>query len=153
MLSIKRDILGEVGNLEPKKTNGKKAKKISDKKKDLNNQIDEQSVTEIKIKIKVNEFNGEGNLSEIKSKKNSENNIKHNSEITYISKKENIINKKDENNMSEIVSDTNATSDIYFKKYNNSSPNEVSMNNGNNIKKNNNGLEIKSNNWNKAKKI
>ena len=152
MLSIKRDILGEVGNLEPKKTNGKKAKKISDKKKDLNNQIDEQSVTEIKIKIKVNEFNGEGNLSEIKSKKNSENNIKHNSEITYISKKENIINKKDENNMSEIVSDTNATSDIYFKKYNNSSPNEVSMNNGNNIKKNNNGLEIKSNNWNKAKK-
>ena len=151
MLSIKRDILGEVGNLDQKNLNGKKPKKIPDKKKDLNNQIDEQSVTE--IKIKVNDFNGEGNMSENKNKKNLENKIKHNNENKYISKNENIINKENESNVSEILTDTNANSDTNFKKYNNNSPNGVSMNNGNNIKKNNNGLEIKSNNSNKSKKI
>jgi len=150
MLSIKRDILGEVGNLDQKISNGKKAKKSSDKKKDLNNQIDEQSVTE--IKIKVNDFTGEGNLSENKSKKNSENKIKQNNENKYISKNENIINQKDENNVSENLTDTNANSDSNYKKYNNNSSNGVSMNNGSNIKKNNNGLEIKSNNSNKIKK-
>jgi hypothetical protein len=151
MLSIKRDILGEVGNFEQKNTNGKKAKKNSDKKKDLNNGIDEQSVTE--IKIKVNESTGEGNLSGNKNKKNIENKTKQNNQNKYISKNENIINKKDENNFSEIVSDTNANSDINFKKNNNNSQNGISMSNGNSIKKNNNGFEIKSNNSSKTKKI
>ena len=151
MLSIKRDILGEFENLEQKNTNGKKVKKNSDKNKDLNNEIDEQSVTE--IKIKVNEFTGEGNLSQNKNKKNTENKTKQIYQNKNISKNENIINKKDEINFSEIINDTNAINDNNFKKYNNSSPNGISMSNGNNIKKNNNGLEIKSNYSSKTKKI
>ena len=130
MISIKRDILDEDENMDQKGI-GKKSKKTSDKK-NLNNGIDEQSVTEIKIKI--NEF--KGNFSENKNKKKMENKTELNDVNQYNSQNEYIINKKDENNVSEIT-DINANSDINFIKYNNSTLNGDSMNNVNIIKSNN----------------
>ncbi len=83
LISIKKDILGEVGNIVNKKEENEKKKKNHNKKlapeynEENKTQNDEQTVTE--IKIKTNEFICEGNLSENfendkTAKKNNKNN-------------------------------------------------------------------------------
>ena len=109
LISIKKNILGEFGNLvnNKKEENIKKLKNHNNKKintglnTELNNQNDEQSVTE--IKIKANEFSGEGNSSEFEDKmekniKDYKTNKNKNKELSL--KDENKINKNHLNNKS-----------------------------------------------------
>ena len=144
LLSIKKDILGEVGNLVNKKEeNEKKTKKHNNKKlvpeykEEIKAQNDEQTVTE--IKIKANEFICEGNLSE-----------------NY--EKEKTINKKNINNNESILKDKlNKNHSIKNVGINSNSIksnclNKILINNKNN---NINGIESKeekTNNLNKNKK-
>ena len=99
LISIKKDILGEVGSLISKKEENKKIKRNNKKiseynNNESNNSNDEQSVTE--IKIKANEFIGEGNISASQNKK--EKNNKENKNKESIIKDENKPNKKNTNN-------------------------------------------------------
>ena len=155
LISIKKDILGEVGNMVNKKEeNGKKPKNqnnkiISELNNELNNQNDEQSVTE--IKIKASDFIGEGNISDNESKKEKN---KENKNKESIINDEIKINKKNTNNK--------ASNNNYLK-INNSKASNNSLNNTSineiiikNAKKKNNENESKedilNNNINKNKK-
>ena len=142
LISIKKEILGgEVGSLISKKEENKKLKNNnknnSESNNESNNQNDEQSVTE--IKIKANEFIGEGNTTDNQDKKeknNKENKINKNKES--IIKYENKINKKNTNNKSDNNNDSNIKSNnSSSNNNNNSSINEILINNSN--KKNNDG--------------
>ena len=146
LISIKKDILGgEVGSLISKKEENKKLKNnnkiVSEYNNKSNNQNDEQSVTE--IKIKANEFIGEGNIPDNKDKK--EKNNKENKNKESIIKDENKQNKKNTNNKSDNINDNNIKSNnLYSNNYNNSSINEILINNSNKINNDNNSKEEKS---------
>ena len=157
LISIKKDILGgEVGSLINKKEENKKLKKNNKNNAEFtnesNNQNDEQSVTE--IKIKANEFVGEGNTADNHDKK--EKNIKENiinKNKESIIKDENKINKKNVNNKSDNNNDSNIKSNNSSSNNNNSSINEILINNTNKKNNDNNSKEEKSiNNLNKNKK-
>ena len=141
-LLIKKDIFDEIDNLIKKKEeNGKMLKyhkkQNSEYKKNINNEIDAQTVTE--IKIKTNEFIVEENLLKTNEKNNKEKNINKN--------KYNNKNMSIPKNEKKIENDSN----------NNNSVNQNSINNTNNGIKNNNEQKIKdekqNNNINKNKKL
>ena len=138
LLSIKKDILGEVGNLVKRKDENEKKSKIhknqnSEFNNEINNPIDEQSVTE--IKIKANEFIGEGNLLE---NNNGENklNKKNLNKNEFHSKDE---NKNNKNHQNKNIGNNNKESNTN-NNGNNTSLNDNTLNNSNKI---NNELKIK----------
>ena len=142
LISIKKDILGEVGTLVNKKEeNSKKSKNqknkiISELDNELNNQNDEQSVTE--IKIKVGDFIGEGNISDNESKKEKN---KENKNKESIIKDENKINNKNSNNRLDNYNCLNSNNlNANNNSLNNSSINEIITKNA---KKKNNETESK----------
>ena len=155
LISIKKDILGgEVGNLITKTEDNKKLKnnKITfEYNNESNNQNDEQSVTE--IKIKANDFIGEGNILDNKDKK--EKNNKENKNNEFMIKDEKKINKNNNtNNKSDNINNSNIKSNnSSSNNNNNSSINEIIINNSNKNYNDNNSKEEKSINiLNKNKK-
>ena len=154
LISIKKDILGEFGNLICKKEeNGKKVKNHN--KKDiigLNNELnihnDEQTVTE--IKIKTNEFTSEG-ISYEKEDKTDKNN-KENKSKEFILKEDNKANKNNQNNRSGNINSNyntninNLNNEIFIHGTKNNNENEVKdekqKNSINKIKKTNIFTEV-----------
>ena len=150
LISIKKDILGEVGHLINKKEeNGKKVKSSNTNKSeynhDLNHQNDEYSVTE--IKIKASDFITEGSLSETQDKKEKDKDNKNNKD-----------NKTNKNKDLSITKEKGKRSNS-----NNSSIKSININNNSkneilniNSKNNDNGKESKddkSNNSNSIKNL
>ena len=151
LISIKKNILGGVENLVKKEENEKDSKN-HDKKmvfeynEEMNNQNDEQSVRE--IKIRANEFIGEGNLSDCEETKEKNNNL-----IEIKKNKNYELSEKDENKLNKHYSNNNEGSIP-----NNINDNSININLINNLKNNKNIQENelkedKSNNYlNKNKK-
>ena len=151
LISIKRDILGEMGDLVNKKEENLKKNKnfnknvntgINSELNNHNDHNDEQSVTE--IKIKTNEYISEGKSSENDDKnekknkenknknKNNESNLKNENKIKI--NKNHLINKTNHNNLND-----NKNTKI-------NSINEILINNNININTENESKEEKSNN-------
>ena len=152
LISIKKDILGEVGDLIGKKEeDGKKVKNYKKKVnngiiEELNTENDEQSVTE--IKIKANEFTIEGNSDENEDKndktKKDNNSKESNSKEEKKPNKNNSNNKIGNNNTNKNDSNSGGNKiieEIVIKTSNNN-------NNENKIKE-----EKSKNNINKNKKM
>ena len=151
LISIKKDILGEVGHLINKKEeNGKKAKNSNANKSeynhDLNHQNDEYSVTE--IKIKASDFITEGSLSETQDKKEKDKDNKNNNKDNKTNKNKDLPITKEKGKRS-----NSNNSSIKSININNNSKNEILNINS---KNNDNGKESKddkSNNNNSIKNL
>ena len=132
LISIKKDILGDVLNLINEKEGNERKLKNNSKVNTESNHVG-HNVKE--IKIKTSDYAGERNISEKDDKKEKGNKVNKNKD-SFIIKNENKINKKNNKNINNLSKD-------------NSNNNSINENSIDNSKKNNNDIEStqdKSNN-------